>query len=177
MNPAYAGRAPGAVHALKALPVEIKREGQPCPRRHHQRRGGHKASRPQNHGKPAVRRALLRGRGAGCGRLYGRLQPWLAFATAKAAALHIPIGAEGRSGGPHAPRARQQTEKRKTHDLHCHRRPLRGRESTLARRLAKELGYVYVDTGAMFRAVGLYALAEGRAPKGTALPCRPCWTR
>ncbi len=31
-------------------------------------------------------------------------------------------------------------------------------KSTLAKQLAKELGYVYVDTGAMYRAVALYAM-------------------
>jgi cytidylate kinase len=31
-------------------------------------------------------------------------------------------------------------------------------KSTVAKQLAKELGYVYVDTGAMYRAVGLYAM-------------------
>lgn len=31
-------------------------------------------------------------------------------------------------------------------------------KSTVARQLAKELGYVYVDTGAMYRAVALYAM-------------------
>ena len=31
-------------------------------------------------------------------------------------------------------------------------------KSTVARQLAKELGYVYVDTGAMYRAVALYAI-------------------
>ena len=29
-------------------------------------------------------------------------------------------------------------------------------KSTLSRCLAKELGYIYVDTGAMYRAIGLY---------------------
>lgn len=38
-------------------------------------------------------------------------------------------------------------------------------KSTLARRLAAELGYIYVDTGAMFRTIGLYALREGKDPK------------
>lgn len=33
-------------------------------------------------------------------------------------------------------------------------------KSTVARQLAKELGYVYVDTGAMYRAVTLYAIRE-----------------
>ncbi len=33
-------------------------------------------------------------------------------------------------------------------------------KSTVAKQLAKELGYVYVDTGAMYRAVTLYALRK-----------------
>ena len=38
-------------------------------------------------------------------------------------------------------------------------------KSTLARRLAGDLGYIYVDTGAMYRAIGLYALRAGKDPK------------
>lgn len=34
-------------------------------------------------------------------------------------------------------------------------------KSTMAKNLAKELGYVYVDTGAMYRATTLYALRHG----------------
>lgn len=34
-------------------------------------------------------------------------------------------------------------------------------KSTLAKQLAKALGYVYVDTGAMYRAVTLYAMSNG----------------
>lgn len=34
-------------------------------------------------------------------------------------------------------------------------------KSTLARQLAHELGYVYIDSGAMYRAVTLYALENG----------------
>lgn len=34
-------------------------------------------------------------------------------------------------------------------------------KSTLAKQLAKQLGYVYVDTGAMYRAVTLYAMQNG----------------
>jgi cytidylate kinase len=34
-------------------------------------------------------------------------------------------------------------------------------KSTVAKRLAQELGYLYVDTGAMYRAVALYALRNG----------------
>lgn len=34
-------------------------------------------------------------------------------------------------------------------------------KSTLAKQLAKELGYVYVDTGAMYRAVTFFAMQNG----------------
>ncbi|MFS4456878.1 (d)CMP kinase [Maribacter sp. 2304DJ31-5] len=34
-------------------------------------------------------------------------------------------------------------------------------KSTLAKQLAKALGYIYVDTGAMYRAVTLYAMRKG----------------
>ena len=37
-------------------------------------------------------------------------------------------------------------------------------KSTLARQLARDLGYIYVDTGAMYRAVGLSALRAGADP-------------
>ena len=37
-------------------------------------------------------------------------------------------------------------------------------KSTLARQLARDLGYIYVDTGAMYRAVGLYARRAGADP-------------
>ncbi|MBQ0047503.1 MAG: (d)CMP kinase [Prevotellaceae bacterium] len=37
-------------------------------------------------------------------------------------------------------------------------------KSTMAKQLAKELGYVYVDTGAMYRAVTLYAMRNGMFP-------------
>ncbi len=38
-------------------------------------------------------------------------------------------------------------------------------KSTVARAAAKELGYIYVDTGALYRAVGLNALRLGIDPK------------
>lgn len=41
-------------------------------------------------------------------------------------------------------------------------------KSTLARRLAARLGYLYIDTGAMYRAVALWALREGIAPDDAA---------
>lgn len=34
-------------------------------------------------------------------------------------------------------------------------------KSTIAKRVAKELGYVYVDTGAMYRALAIYFLNQG----------------
>ena len=34
-------------------------------------------------------------------------------------------------------------------------------KSTLAKQLAKNLGYVYVDTGAMYRAVTFFAMQKG----------------
>ncbi len=37
-------------------------------------------------------------------------------------------------------------------------------KSTMAKQLAKEIGYVYVDTGAMYRAVTLFALRNGLFP-------------
>ena len=39
-------------------------------------------------------------------------------------------------------------------------------KSTMARRLAREIGYLYVDSGAMYRAVTLYAIRHGMAVDG-----------
>lgn len=39
-------------------------------------------------------------------------------------------------------------------------------KSTLAKQLAKQLGYVYVDTGAMYRAVTLFAMRNGFITEG-----------
>ena len=39
-------------------------------------------------------------------------------------------------------------------------------KSTLAKQVAKELGYVYVDTGAMYRAVTLYCIENGLIEDG-----------
>ncbi len=41
-------------------------------------------------------------------------------------------------------------------------------KSTLAKRLAKELDYIYVDTGAMYRTIGLHAVRAGKDPKDMA---------
>ena len=39
-------------------------------------------------------------------------------------------------------------------------------KSTIAKRVAKELEYIYVDTGAMYRAMAYYFLQKGISPKG-----------
>ncbi len=41
-------------------------------------------------------------------------------------------------------------------------------KSTLARSIAAKLGYLYVDTGAIYRTIGYYALANGIDPKDEA---------
>jgi len=41
-------------------------------------------------------------------------------------------------------------------------------KSTLAKALAQELGITYVDTGALYRAVGLYCRENGVNPKDEA---------
>lgn len=41
-------------------------------------------------------------------------------------------------------------------------------KSSLARRLAQALGFVYVDTGALYRAIGLYMLRAGADPRDAA---------
>lgn len=38
-------------------------------------------------------------------------------------------------------------------------------KSTIAKKLAKELSYIYVDTGAMYRAMALFFIREGIAPE------------
>ena len=37
-------------------------------------------------------------------------------------------------------------------------------KSSIARSLAGQMGYVYIDTGALYRAIGLYALEHGVEP-------------
>lgn len=41
-------------------------------------------------------------------------------------------------------------------------------KSSMAKRLAAALGYTYVDTGAMYRSIGLYALRRGKDPADAA---------
>lgn len=38
-------------------------------------------------------------------------------------------------------------------------------KSTIAKAVAKELGFIYVDTGAMYRAMALYLIRKGISPK------------
>ena len=40
-------------------------------------------------------------------------------------------------------------------------------KSTVAKRVAKELGFIYVDTGAMYRALAVYFLKQGLKPEET----------
>jgi cytidylate kinase len=40
-------------------------------------------------------------------------------------------------------------------------------KSTIAKQIAKELGYIYVDTGAMYRAVTLYAMDKNYISKAS----------
>ena len=47
-------------------------------------------------------------------------------------------------------------------------------KSTIARRTAKELNFIYVDTGAMYRAMALFFLRKGIAPAETAQIERLC---
>ena len=43
-------------------------------------------------------------------------------------------------------------------------------KSTVARGAAKQLGYIYVDTGALYRAIGVNALRNGVDTKDKAAP-------
>ena len=47
-------------------------------------------------------------------------------------------------------------------------------KSTVARQLAKEMGYIYVDTGAMYRAMALCALRAGIQPADEAAVTEVC---
>ena len=47
-------------------------------------------------------------------------------------------------------------------------------KSTIAKRIAKKLGYIYVDTGAMYRAMALYLLREEISPAETEEIDRRC---
>ena len=47
-------------------------------------------------------------------------------------------------------------------------------KSTVARQLAKEMGYIYVDTGAMYRAMALCALRAGIQPDDEAAVTEVC---
>lgn len=47
-------------------------------------------------------------------------------------------------------------------------------KSTVAKRVAKELGFVYVDTGAMYRALAVYFLQRGLKPEDTENIAKAC---
>lgn len=52
--------------------------------------------------------------------------------------------------------------------------PVGAGKSTIARRVAKELSFIYVDTGAMYRAMALYLLREGIDPQDGEAIARAC---
>lgn len=47
-------------------------------------------------------------------------------------------------------------------------------KSTIAKRVAKEMGYVYVDTGAMYRALAVFFLKQGLKPEDTEGIAKEC---
>lgn len=47
-------------------------------------------------------------------------------------------------------------------------------KSTIARRAAEKLGFLYVDTGAMYRAIALYLIRQGVRPEDTDAIRREC---
>ena len=47
-------------------------------------------------------------------------------------------------------------------------------KSTVAKRVAKELGFVYVDTGAMYRALAVFFLQRGLTPEDTEKIAKAC---
>ena len=47
-------------------------------------------------------------------------------------------------------------------------------KSTIAKKVAKELSFIYVDTGAMYRAVALYLIKNGISPEDEAGLLRAC---
>lgn len=49
--------------------------------------------------------------------------------------------------------------------------PAAAGKSTIAKKVAKELNFTYIDTGAMYRAVTLYVLNKGLDPKDEELSC------
>ena len=47
-------------------------------------------------------------------------------------------------------------------------------KSTVAKRVAKELGFIYVDTGAMYRALAVFFLKQGLRPEDTEKIAKSC---
>ena len=70
----------------------------------------------------------------------------------------------GYAAGRAIPERRLRNE---TH-IHCHRRPSGAGKSTIARKSAEKFGFIYVDTGAIYRTVGLAAYRRGIASKDSA---------
>ena len=47
-------------------------------------------------------------------------------------------------------------------------------KSTIAKKIAKQLGFIYVDTGAMYRAMALHILRKGISPEDESAISRAC---
>lgn len=47
-------------------------------------------------------------------------------------------------------------------------------KSTIAKRIARQMGFIYVDTGAMYRAMGLYLMRQGINPEETEKISKEC---
>ena len=54
--------------------------------------------------------------------------------------------------------------------------PAAAGKSTVAKRVAKALRFVYVDTGAMYRAVALYMLQHGITEESDIIEALPRWS-
>lgn len=143
----HAGGAAGVRRAFKGAAVTpagllpSRRGG------HGGRRGG-PGDRPAHDGVQAREGALFRGGSDRRGRADGGLQP-------PDRLVDGPPGREGRQS------ERIKGEKRMISIAIDG--PAGAGKSTIARAIAKELGYIYVDTGALYRAIGLYANANGVA--------------
>lgn len=57
---------------------------------------------------------------------------------------------------------------------HSNRWSCRSRKSTIAKRVAKELGFIYVDTGAMYRAMAIYFVDNGIDGRDEAAVSKAC---
>ena len=137
------------LRVLKAFSVEISGK-RPIADYHHGRRIRPRGQ-PEKHGVQKAAAPVFRRRGARCGRLHGRLQP-------ADCVVHRPSGGSvGCGGGIMMKYISVAIDG-----------PSGAGKSTVARAAAAKLGYVYVDTGAMYRSIGLAVCRKGIAGEDTA---------